>query len=412
MGVGVPDSAESVHCWVPDSAGLAATGSGPLDGVTVAVKDMFAVAGRVSSFGHPAWRASHEQAQATAPAVARLLAAGASAAGLAKLDQLAYSIIGNAGEGTPPVNSRYPDRFTCGSSSGPAAAVAAGLADLGLGTDTGGSVRAPAAACGLYGLRPTHGLISAEGVLPLAPSFDTAGVMAGGLGLLGRALGVLAPAPPPTVPIRRVLLPADVLAGASTETAQAVRAVAAALAAAIGGELARCEVTPCELGAFISDEVADLFARLQAREVWATHAAWLREHRDVLAADVRARADRAERLSADPADRQQADQQAGQEYRAGLDRAAPPDAVVVLPVMPGLPPLRTASPEELAAFRLNAFRFTAPASLAGRPELVIPVRHRASGLGLGVGLLSAVGQDPELLRVAGRLGPGNGLLAV
>ena len=112
MGVGVPDSAESVHCWVPDSAGLAATGSGPLDGVTVAVKDMFAVAGRVSSFGHPAWRASHEPAQATAPAVARLLAAGASAAGLAKLDQLAYSIIGNAGEGTPPVNSRYPEQMS------------------------------------------------------------------------------------------------------------------------------------------------------------------------------------------------------------------------------------------------------------------------------------------------------------
>jgi amidase len=406
LEVGVRGGAE-VHCWVPDSVRLPATGSGPLDGVSVAVKDMFAVAGRVSSFGHPAWRASHEPAEATAPAVGRLLAAGAAGAGLAKLDQLAYSIIGNAGEGTPPLNSLYPDRFTCGSSSGPAAAVAAGLARLGLGTDTGGSVRAPAAACGLYGLRPTHGLIGAEGILPLAPSFDTAGVMTADLGLLGRALGVLAPAPPATVPIRRVLLPADVLAGASAPTAEAVRAVAAALAATTGGELAECD-----LGQFISDEVADLFSRLQGREVWATHAAWLREHRDLLAADVRARADRAERLSADPADRRQADQQAGQEYRAGLDRAAPPDAVVVLPVMPALPPLRTASPEELGEFRLNAFRFTAPASLAGRPELVIPVRHQASGLGLGVGLLSAAGQDPELLRVAARLGPGNGPLAV
>ena len=217
--------------------------------------------------------------------------------------------------------------------------MAAGLADLGLGTDTGGSVRAPAAACGLYGLRPTHGLISAEGILPLAPSFDTAGVMAADLGLLGRALGVLAPAPPATVPIRRVLLPADVLAGAST----ADRAGGAGRRRRPGRDRSAARLTECELGAFISDEVADLFSRLQGREVWATHAAWLREHRDVLAADVRARADRAERLSADPADRQQADQQAGQEYRAGLDRAAPPDAVVVLPVMPALPPLRTAS---------------------------------------------------------------------
>jgi amidase len=396
-----------VHCWVPDSVRLAPTGSGPLDGVTVAVKDMFAIAGRVSSFGHPAWRATHQPARDTAPALARLLAAGASAAGLAKLDQLAYSIIGNAGEGTPPVNSRYPDRFTCGSSSGPAAAVAAGLADVGLGTDTGGSVRAPAAACGLFGLRPTHGLISADGILPLAPSFDTAGVMTRDLRLLGRVLRVLAPAPPAAVPVRRVLLPADILTAASAGTAQAVRTVAAALAAAAGVQLSECE-----LGAFISDQVADLFSRLQARQVWAAHAAWLSEHRDVLAADVRARADRAERLSADPADRQQDDQRAGQDYRAGLDQAAPPDAVVVLPVMPGLPPLRTASPEELGDFRVNAFRFTAPASLAGRPELVIPVRHQASGLGLGVGLLSAAGQDPELLRVAASLGPGSEPLAV
>jgi amidase len=85
---------------------------------------------------------------------------------------------------------------------------------------------------------------------------------------------------------------------------------------------------------------------------------------------------------------------------------------VVLPVLPGLPPMRTASPDELAQFRLSAFRFTAPASLAGRPELVIPVRHRASGLGLGVGLLGAAGQDPELLRVAGRLGHGSGPMPV
>lgn len=407
MGVGVTGSAESVHCWVPDSVPLAATGSGVLDGVTVAVKDMFAVAGRVSSFGHPAWRATHDPAATTAPAVARLLAAGASAPGLAKLDQLAYSIIGNAGEGTPPVNSRYPDRFTCGSSSGPASAVAAGLADLGLGTDTGGSVRAPAAACGLYGLRPTHGLISAEGVLPLASSFDTVGVMAASLGPLGRALSVLAPAPPAAVPIRRVLLPADILANASAPTAHAVRAVAAALAAATGGQ-----IVECQLATLISDEVADLFARLQGREVWATHAAWLSQHRDVLADDVRARADRAEQLSADPADRQQADQRAGHDYRARLDQAAPPDAVVVLPVMPALPPPRTASPGELGQFRLSAFRFTAPASLAGRPELVIPVHHQASGLGLGVGLLGAAGQDPELLRIAARLGPESGPLPV
>jgi amidase len=186
---------QPADCWAPGSLRIPAVGSGPLSGVTLAVKDMFAIEGHVSSFGLARWRETHSPSRYTAPALARLLAAGASVAGLAKLDQLAWSIVGNAGEGVAPLNSAYPDRFTCGSSSGPAAAVAAGLADVGLGTDTGGSVRAPAAACGLYGLRPTHGLVSAEGVLPLAPSFDTVGVMARDLASLGPVLAVIADVP-------------------------------------------------------------------------------------------------------------------------------------------------------------------------------------------------------------------------
>lgn len=130
---------------------------------------MLAIEGHISSFGHARWRETHSPWTYTAHVLNRLLAAGASIAALAKLDQFAWSIVGNAGEGVAPLNSAYPDRFTCGSSSGPASAVAAGLADIGVGTDTGGSVRAPAAACSLYGLRPTHGAISTEGALPLEP---------------------------------------------------------------------------------------------------------------------------------------------------------------------------------------------------------------------------------------------------
>ena len=136
---------------------------------------MIAIEGHVASFGLARWRDTHGPDTLTAPVVEALLAAGASVTGLAKLDQLAWSVVGNAGEGTAPRNPLYPDRFTGGSSSGPAAAVAAGLADVGIGTDTGGSIRVPAAACGLFGLRTTHGLISGAGVLPLALSFDVVG---------------------------------------------------------------------------------------------------------------------------------------------------------------------------------------------------------------------------------------------
>ena len=201
----MPEDAPPVHCWVPGSVSLPATGHGPLDHVTVAVKDMFSVAGHVSSFGHPRWRETHPPSAETAPALSGLLAAGASVTGLAKLDQLAYSLIGNAGEGVAPLNSRYPGRFTGGSSSGPAAAVAAGLTEAGLGTDTAGSIRVPAAACGLFGFRPTHGLVSTRGVLPLAPSFDVVGVLARRAALLGQVAEVLlssSQAPPGLVTLR------------------------------------------------------------------------------------------------------------------------------------------------------------------------------------------------------------------
>jgi amidase len=401
-------SGAPVDCWAPGSVRLPATGAGPLDGLTVAVKDMIAVEGHTSSFGHPRWRATHAPSTRTAPVVSRLLAAGASVAGLAKLDQLAYSLIGNAGEGTAPLNSQYPDRFTGGSSSGPAAAVAGGAADVGLGTDTGGSIRVPAASCGLFGLRPTHGLIGCAGILPLAPSFDVAGVLARTAGTLGRVLDVLvAPADRPPAATRQVVLAADGLAGISPEAAAATEATARAVARAAG-----CPLTEGRLAAFVNGDVADLFARIQARQVWRAHGPWLTANSAVLAPDVRGRVQRAESLSAAPQAQARDDDRDWHGYQRRLDAALPPGTIVVLPVMPGLPPLRSAGPGELNTFRASAFRYTAPAGLTGRPELVIPVRHRASGQRLGIGLLGAARHDLSLLRVARQLCPGGRPLAV
>ena len=400
--------APALHCWAPGSVSLPATGPGHLDGVTVAVKDMFGIAGHVSSFGHPRWRATHPPSAETAPAVSWLLAAGASVAGLAKLDQLAYSLIGNAGEGIAPLNSQYPSRFTGGSSSGPAAAVAAGLADIGLGTDTAGSIRVPAASCGLFGFRPSHGLVCTHGVLPLAPSFDVVGVLARSARMLGPVLEVLASpgaARPPAA--ARTVHVAGGLAGIGPELADAVQATAAAIADRWG-----CGVSEAPLNAFINDDVADLFARVQGREVWRAHGSWLAGNRQFLADDVQARVQRAEVLSQPGDPQRQEDERAWRGYPPRLDRVLPPDSVAVLPVTPGLPRLRDAGPEELLAFRAGAFRFTAPASLTGRPELVIPVHHRSSGQRFGVGVLGPASGDFTLLRLASLLCPDGAALVV
>lgn len=157
---------------------LEATGSGPLEGLTFAVKDVFAIAGHTCSAGNPDWQRTHRPAKQHATVIELLLASGARLRGTTITDELMFSINGeNAHYGTP-VNPADPDRIPGGSSSGSAVAVEVGLADFSIGTDTGGSVRVPSSYCGVYGIRPTHGAVSVEGLIPLAPGFDTVGWMA------------------------------------------------------------------------------------------------------------------------------------------------------------------------------------------------------------------------------------------
>ncbi|KAG8390592.1 hypothetical protein BUALT_Bualt01G0099600 [Buddleja alternifolia] len=147
----------------------------PLTALTFAVKDIFDVEGHVTGFGNPDWARTHTAATSTAPAVLSVLKAGATCVGKTVMDEMAYSINGeNIHYGTP-VNPCAADRVPGGSSSGSAVAVGAMLADFSLGTDTGGSIRVPASYCGIFGFRPSHGLVSTSGVIPMAQSFDTVG---------------------------------------------------------------------------------------------------------------------------------------------------------------------------------------------------------------------------------------------
>lgn len=165
--------------------------SGRLDGLTFAVKDLIDVAGRKTGCGNPRWLETHPPATAHAMCVELLLAEGARCVGKTVTDELAFSLIGENHFYGTPLNPRSPDRVCGGSSSGSASAVACGLADFALGTDTGGSVRVPSANCSLWGYRPTHGIVSVAGVNPLAPSFDTVGVLAATREILVLAMSVL-----------------------------------------------------------------------------------------------------------------------------------------------------------------------------------------------------------------------------
>src|SRR5215210_8741778 len=154
---------------------IAGRPGGALAGLTFAAKDLFDVAGRPTGGGNPDWGRAHPVPARHAWAVQTLLDAGADLIGKTITDEVSLGILGeNPFEGTP-VNPRAPDRVPGGSSAGSAAAVAGGICDFALGTDTGGSVRVPASFCGLYGIRPTHGRLDLTGMMVQAPSSDTTG---------------------------------------------------------------------------------------------------------------------------------------------------------------------------------------------------------------------------------------------
>jgi amidase len=162
-----------------------------LSGLSFAAKDLFDVAGLVTGCGNPDWANTHEPAEGDAWAVDSLMNAGATLRGKTVTDEISLGLLGiNKFYGTP-FNPRAPDCVPGGSSSGSASAVAGGLVDVALGTDSGGSVRIPASFCGLFGLRPTHGRISTEGMMTQAPSFDTVGYFTDSAASFGRVGSVL-----------------------------------------------------------------------------------------------------------------------------------------------------------------------------------------------------------------------------
>lgn len=166
----------------------------PLYGTLVSVKDLYDEAGRVTSAGSRLL-AGRAPARSDAVAVARLRQAGALMFGRTSMSEFAYSGVGlNPHHGTPS-SALAEGVIPGGSTSGGAVAIALGLTDAAIGTDTGGSLRIPAAANGLWGIKPSQGLIDASGVHPLAPTYDTPGPMARDLSLLQQLLEVMAAAP-------------------------------------------------------------------------------------------------------------------------------------------------------------------------------------------------------------------------
>jgi aspartyl-tRNA(Asn)/glutamyl-tRNA(Gln) amidotransferase subunit A len=344
------------------TADASAAATGPLAGVPLLVKDLFDTAGIRTTYGSRI-HADHVPAR-SAPAVAALEAAGAVIVAKTALDEYAWGVTGANVHYGDAVNPRRPDRVTGGSSSGNAAALAAGLAPLALGTDTGGSVRLPAAACGVVGFKPALGAIPTAGVFPLAPSFDTVGPMARSVEDCALAWSVLTgrPVPEPGARGLRVgvltappdLAPPDPAAPAPVrdERGLPLAAQLAELGASVVGE-ARLPVPEGDTWAVFYGEAAR------------SHRATFPARREEYGPNIRAKLEQAQRVG-------EADyRSAALALASWRERArAEPDVDLLVSPALGLPDVPPAGVDELAV-RIPFSAYARPFSYLGWPAVAL-----------------------------------------
>jgi amidase len=363
---------------------------GPLAGLSFAAKDLFDVAGHPTGGGNPDWARQNAVPTRHAWAVQALLEAGCTLVGKTITDEVSLGILGeNAFEGTPE-NPAAPGFVPGGSSSGSASAVAAGVCDTALGTDTGGSVRVPASFCGLYGIRPTHGRLDLTGMLPQAPSSDTTGWFARDAATFARVSSVLLQeAIAPALPTRLVV--------ATDAFGFAEPATAAALLPMLD-----------RLKRIIPDWREDILAppglvawgraqrTLQPVEAWETFRPWVERDNPRFAFAVArglvlgAATPEAERGWA---------ALMRQEARGRLRHLLPPGTVLAMPTTPFPAPRAGLPLPALNPIRDAILCLCAHGGLAGHPQVSLP-GATVEGRPVGLSLLAARGADALLVATA------------
>lgn len=383
---------DTVGAFVPGSdVHIEGKADGPLAGLAFVAKDLFDVAGHPTGGGNPDWARQNPVPTRNAWAVQTLLNAGATLVGKTVTDEVSLGILGeNAFDGVPR-NPAAADRVPGGSSSGTAAAVGAGLADFGLGTDTGGSVRVPASFSGLFGIRPTHGRLDLTGMMPQAPTSDTTGWLARDGATFLRVSAVMLGETEKTCALPdRLVVATDAFGFADPAVRDALRPMIERLRGMMGS--AREDIlAPPGLSVWGRAQ-----RTIQPVEAWETFRPWIERDNPRFAFTVA----RGLVLGAmtPAADIAWADLMR-REARGRLSHLVPPGTVLAMPTTPFPAPPVGRPVSELTTLREQILCLCAHGGLAGHPQVSVP-GATVDGLPVGLSLVGARSEDIAVVALA------------
>src|SRR5919199_2999787 len=394
-----------------ESIEVGPTGSGSLYGLSFAVKDLIDLEGYKTGCGNPTWLATHPPAAVHAVCVEQLLAAGARCMGKTVSDELAFSLLGENHFYGTPLNPKAPDRVPGGSSSRSASAVARGLVDFALGTDTGGSVRFPASNCGVWGLRPSHGFISVAGVNPFAPTFDTVGILASSAEVLTRVASVLLACEdisgeePSTIHYLQ-----EAFSIADPDVRQALEDPVRRMRSFFGRRMRNSSVWEISREPARGSEGTgfqtwhDTYGVLQWAEIESCLGAWIEATKPAFGPEATQNFDLVKRLDRR---RVRLAAQRREEYFRRLKSFLGPNDLLCMPTTPALAPLRgTIVPRGRSAagdYYPRTLSLTSVAGIGRLPRVSLPLAESSGGVPVGLSLLTANGRDDFLLNVVKRV---------
>lgn len=365
--------------------------SGPLAGLSLAVKDIFQVAGYPNGWGQPSRLAESEPDTETQSVVQKMLDAGIRIEGKSQCEELCFSLTGINKHYGAPVNGAAPDRVSGGSSSGSVSLVSNGIVDVATGSDTGGSVRAPASYCGLIGLRTTHGRVPLDHTMPLAPSYDCFGWFAKDADTYAKVGDVVLEDEVDTTPLRRLIGSPDLDSLLLGDDAYVAYSKATERIEKHFDDEREFAGLPFNL-----TKAYWAFRNCQAFEAWQSLGEWIKSRKPDLGPGVKERFEYGASLS-----KEEFEESSGVRLvmRQKLEEMIGTDGLLVLPTVPSCAPLKSESEETLQAFREQALMLLCLSGNSGLPQITLPLAQ-VHGAPLGVSLIGPRGSDKRLIALA------------